>query len=353
MIKQNARLSLLYGEACGIRGEWEKALEALQHARDYFSRKGDRRFEALACLKLSSVYSNYGDAERAADVAEAGVALVPPDAVSTSLRLQGNLAITRIWLSSPVDIVVRECQRVAAEAMAMGLEHFAAIGFHNAGEMLLRMGRIQDAIANLEKAALFWADSPTNPFAHNEDLTMALLVDGQTERAGVLALESIRRTAPWPRPKAFALQSWAAVLTTDGRLTEAVDVLREATANRDVLGAANSLIVSRLIECIYLNNQSRQEIRAAWESVQRGPPADPRHTAEVAASSAVADHASDGCGGECQDRLRDLEAARRHLQHVQASRLYLRTMGGVSLRRGSWQGPTIAIDKRRVRGLLA
>ena len=47
-IKQNARLSLLHGEACGIRGDWDQALESLERARKYFNRKGDRRLEALA-----------------------------------------------------------------------------------------------------------------------------------------------------------------------------------------------------------------------------------------------------------------------------------------------------------------
>lgn len=117
------------------------------------------------------MYSNYGDAERAAVVAEAGVAIVPSDAISTKLRLEGNVAITRTWLAGPLDAVVRECQRIAVEAAARGLEHFAAIGFHNAGEMQLRMGEIDKAIANLEKCARFWSETPTNPFAHNEELT--------------------------------------------------------------------------------------------------------------------------------------------------------------------------------------
>ncbi len=142
MIKQNARLSLLYGEACGIRGEWKRALEALSRAREYFTRKGDRRLEALACLKLSTVYSNYGDTERAAQAAEAGVAIVPPDAVSTRLRLEGNVALTRLWLTGPLQAVVSECERIAKRASDLGMEHFAAIGHHNAGEMQLRMGLV-------------------------------------------------------------------------------------------------------------------------------------------------------------------------------------------------------------------
>ncbi|HEU5324909.1 MAG TPA: hypothetical protein VFV59_03405, partial [Candidatus Limnocylindria bacterium] len=105
-IKQNARLSLLFGETCGIRGEWERALESLERARGFFARKGDRRLESLACLKLSSVYSNYGDTDAALQAAEDGVALVPPDAVATRLRLEGNIAITRTWLNEPLEAVV-------------------------------------------------------------------------------------------------------------------------------------------------------------------------------------------------------------------------------------------------------
>lgn len=44
---------------------------------------------------------------------------------------------------------------------------------------------------------------------------------------------------------------------------------------------------------------------------------------------------------------------RRHLQHIQATRLFLRTLGGVSLHRSDWNGPTLEIDKKRVRTLLA
>lgn len=49
----------------------------------------------------------------------------------------------------------------------------------------------------------------------------------------------------------------------------------------------------------------------------------------------------------------DVTEARRHLQQAYASRIYLRTFGGISLRRGGWQGPLISIEKRRVRALLA
>ena len=482
MIKQNARLSLLYGEACGIRGEWQQALEALNRARDYFSRKGDRRLEALACLKLSSVYSNYGDAERSADVAEAGVALVPPDAVSTRLRLEGNVALTRLWFSGPLQAVVSECERIAKRASELGMEHFAAIGRHNAGEIQLRMGLVKAALVNLEMAARYWNQTPTNPFAFNEDLTTALLLDGQPDRAKAFATEAIRRTSPWPRPRAHALHAWARVLANEGRFDQAIGVLEEATANPGVLGAGHSLFLSGLIEILYLNGRPPAEIIDARARLEAGPPVDPRYAPEVAPSRSLADHVGESCGGKCQQRLRELDEAegiganyvamvgrvkigalalehrtkrakidawralsaavtrgfigpmrwwvrkyvehghlalelengpellaslvrgdpegwrtcvlsllpgttgsaratllkaavqqanretisylqqmegrdvadaRRQLLYAQAARIYLRTFGGVALRRGSWMGPPIVIEKRRVRALLA
>jgi DNA-binding SARP family transcriptional activator len=48
----------------------------------------------------------------------------------------------------------------------------------------------------------------------------------------------------------------------------------------------------------------------------------------------------------------DIAEARRQMKYAQAVRLYLRTLGGVALHRGSWGGPIIAIDKRRVRSLV-
>ena len=56
----------------------------------------------------------------------------------------------------------------------------------------------------------------------------------------------------------------------------------------------------------------------------------------------------------CEDISgRDVADARRQLLHAQAARIYLRTFGGIALRRGSWNGPPVVIEKRRVRALLA
>jgi DNA-binding SARP family transcriptional activator len=49
----------------------------------------------------------------------------------------------------------------------------------------------------------------------------------------------------------------------------------------------------------------------------------------------------------------DVAATRRQIQQLRASRLFLRTFGGVSLHRGDWSGPALPIEKKRVRMLLA
>ncbi len=49
----------------------------------------------------------------------------------------------------------------------------------------------------------------------------------------------------------------------------------------------------------------------------------------------------------------DVAELRRRLRTTQASRLFLRTFGRMSLHRGDWNGSPITIDKKRVRMLLA
>ena len=111
-------------------------------------------------------------------MAEAGVALVPDDAIATRLRLEGNIAITRTWLTGSLEAVAAECERIGGEASALGLEHFAAIGRHNAGCALSRMARFDAALDNLEHAAAVWSEPPTSPFADNAELVAVLLAIG-------------------------------------------------------------------------------------------------------------------------------------------------------------------------------
>lgn len=309
-IKQNARLSLLYGETCGIRGNWDRSLEALERARAYFSRKGDRRLEALACLKLSSVYSNYGEPHRAIEVAEEGVALAPTDAVATRLRLEGNIAITRTWLTESLEAVAAECQRIGEEASARGLEHFAAIGHNNAGGVLLRMGQLDSAIRHLELAATFWANPPNSPFADNSDLVVALIAAGHVEKARLVARDAVRRTEAWPRPKAEAEYGLATLYVAEGRFSEAIHLLQSVASNSSVLGALHALINGRLIEALFLARRGR-EIPAVADDITRRTP-DPRYLMETAAARAIAAHVRGDCDGGCMSFREELDAAERH-----------------------------------------
>jgi DNA-binding SARP family transcriptional activator/tetratricopeptide (TPR) repeat protein len=339
-IKQNARLSLLYGEACGIRGDWDRALESLDRARAFFARKGDRRLEALACLKLSTVYSNFGDPLRSIDVAKAGVELVPTDAIATRLRLEGNIAITQTWLTDSLEAVAVECQRIGDEASAKGLEHFAAIGRHNAGCALSRLARFDSALLNLEKAAAVWSDPPTSPFADNAELVTALLAVGRVERARLVAAEAVVRTAPWPRPHADALAGQAMVLMNDGRFPEAVTALEAAKTHGPFLGGLHAVIDGRLIEALFLAGRDAEIPAVAKQFDVRVP--DPRHAAESCAGRAIGAHVSGVCDGSCQDLRGELESAQAHGEistaawgRVKIGALALRH-GGAANQRWAW-----------------
>ena len=289
LIKQNARLSLLDGEASGFHGQWEHAVEALSRARDYFARKGDRRMQALACVKLSTVYTHSGDVELGSQVADAGIDLVPKDAIATRLRLEGNLAVTRTWLGGRADEVVTECQRIAVEAARHDLEHIEAIAHHNSGEMLLRMGRVEEALASLERAATFWSDAPTSPFADNSDLVKALVMGGQATKARALANEAQRRTQPWTRSNADAASGMAAVQMADGDFEEAARTLGSKLKYGPALGSLEALLGTEQIEALYLASVEPRRMEQARHQLARARP-DTRYRAEMAVANAISAH---------------------------------------------------------------
>jgi ATP/maltotriose-dependent transcriptional regulator MalT/DNA-binding SARP family transcriptional activator len=305
LIRQNARLSLLYGEACGFHGEWDRAVEALSRARDYFTRKGDRRMQALACLKLSTVLTHSGDVERGSDVADEGIALVPEDAVATRLRLEGNVVVTRTWQTESADTVVAECERIAVEAAARDLEHIAAIAHHNAGEVQLRMGSVEEAIGSLARAADYWSDAPTSPFADNAELVKALLMGGHHAKARAVATEAVRRTLPWTRSNADAAGGLAAVLMADGKFREASTVLGRALRDRAALGSVESVLVTQRIDALYLDEAPPEKLVRASQQVATGK-RDSRYRAEITVANALSAHAAGTCGGKCREAISEL-----------------------------------------------
>jgi LuxR family transcriptional regulator, maltose regulon positive regulatory protein len=297
-VKENARLSLLVGEALGIRGEWRLALEALQRARMYFSRKRDYRLEALACMKLSTVHNNLGDVSASAEMARLGLKLAPTDATATRLRLRGNLAVTRTWLDS-LEEAERECKRIAVEAAAAGFDQFAAIAHHNLGVMLRYAGRLDESQLALERAASFWDASPTNPFADNYELVTTLLLRGNQQRAREVATAAVRRTEPWPKPNGEARLGLATVLLQEADFDGAAEILRSLLSEqKESLGAVAVKALSLLIEVLYLADERGPEMRELLGELELLP-VDPRLAPTAQVAAAIAAHGYGQCEGRC------------------------------------------------------
>lgn len=340
-IRENARLSLLDGEVLGIRGQWEEALTAISRARAFFARKGDRRMQALACLKLSTVLANHGEISEASSVAGEGLRLSPSDALAIQLRLRGNLAITSTWMEAPLAEVVRTCQRIAVESKAQGWEHFAAIALHNLGTALRHMGSIDEAIRNLRHAARYWADSPTSPFADNSELVAALLAADRLGEASSVAESAVIRTTPWPRPNAEARYGKALVLYHQGRFRDAVEIARPCLQELSTLGPTAELLGALVVESLWLDGTPAPEAAAILNEIGHTS-ADPRLAPVMAPARAIAQHGA-RCRGACAAqadvlRLWDAQGA------TYTATVGLAKLGSLALEHGSQKHVALAIE---------
>jgi LuxR family maltose regulon positive regulatory protein len=354
-VKENARLSLLSGEALGMRGEWSAALSALQRSRDYFSRKGDRRMIALACLKLSTVHHVKGDPDTASAMATEGLGLVPDDDRVTRLRLEGNLLISSRWQRESVDELKVTCNRIVAEAAAMGLDHFAAIGLHNLGILHRESGRLTESLAVLERAWRIWQlSSPSSPFADNMELVLTLLRIGEVDRAEHVAEAGMAMTAPWPRPHLEALCGRALVHAYREEYELGIDLLRPfVNANTD-LGQVSEYCSSLLLELMILQGAhsfEADEIAALMHS----RPLDPRHSAGTLTALALAGHASSAecassCGTESREQLDDAER-RGALETAIAGKVKLGIIDLEHKAPGAAQANVVILDKAANMGL--
>jgi len=299
-VKENARLSLLSGEALGMRGEWSAALAALQRSRDYFSRKGDRRLMALACLKLSTVHHVKGDPDTASAMATEGLSLVPDDDRVTRLRLEGNLLISSRWQRESVDELKVTCNRIVAEAASMGLDHFAAIGLHNLGILHRESGRLAESLAVLERAWRIWQlSSPSSPFADNMELVLSLLRTGDVDRAEQVAEAGMRMTAPWPRPHLEALCGRALVYAYRDEYQLGIDLLRPYVNANTNLGQVSEYCAGFLLELMILQGDHPTEVDEI-AAFMCSRPLDPRRSAATMTALALARHASpSGCDATC------------------------------------------------------
>ncbi|MEP6680169.1 MAG: BTAD domain-containing putative transcriptional regulator [Chloroflexota bacterium] len=298
-VRENARLSLLSGEALGMRGEWSAALSALQRSRDYFSRKGDRRLMALACLKLSTVHHVKGDPDTASAMATEGLSLVPDDDRVTRLRLEGNLLISSRWQQESVDELKVTCNRIVAEAAAMGLDHFAAIGLHNLGILHRESGRLQESLAVLERAWRIWQlSSPSSPFADNMELVLTLLGVGGVDRAEQLAQAGMAMTAAWPRPHLEALCGRALVHAFRDEFQRGIQLLSPFVNVNTDLGQVSEYCSAFLLELMILQGGYALEVESI-AALMRSRPLDPRRSAATMTALALARHAGSGCGPTC------------------------------------------------------
>jgi LuxR family maltose regulon positive regulatory protein len=303
-IRDNARLSLLAGEVSGISGRWEEALGALARARQFFARKGDRRMEAVACSKLSTIYNNYGDVAEAAKLAEEGLALAPADAFATRIRLRGNLAVTVKYFES-LETAIRECKRVAVESTERGYEQFAAIAHHNIGSILRDAGRLDESLVNLSRASRYWDASPANPFADSAELVLTLLALGRDAEAATAAASAAQRTRPWKKAHSEARFGIAAVCAYRGQFDEAIDLLRELADLGDLLGSMNGRIQALLAECLYLAGGSADEMTQIGMQLS-AVKSDPRLEPMTMVTKALIAHRAGICQSECTDAQRVL-----------------------------------------------
>ena len=298
-IHDNARLSLLHGEALGtIRGDWDAAHAALERGRAFFARKGDRRMVALAELKKSTHFHYQGDATASAEAAARGLVLADSDDFGTRLRLRGNLSITETWLAS-LERTERECEALVDEATERQMAHFAAIGHHNLGLVQKWLGRLTESLANFEEADRFWGSLPSSPFGDNADYVDTLLAVGAVGRAEDAARIGLQRTRDWPRPHAEATYGQAAVLLQRGEFTDAARLLRRMITKRDMLGGLAEPILVLLIEASYLGNANAEDLSGAAELLRKGR-RDPRLSAASATALALAAHSQTICSGECE-----------------------------------------------------
>lgn len=300
-IRDNARLSLLHGEALGIRGEFASALAALERARTFFAKKGDRRMQALALVKESAIFHHWGRPETAYRTASEGLSLTPRDDRALLLRLKGNIAITSLWLHAQLGEVLIAVMQVTAEATQMGLEHYAAIGLHNVGHLQLEMGQISKAVTSLERAAEFWTQPPSNPFADNYNLVRALLAQGNRQRALEVASIADSRTRNWQRANTEAKCGLALAVAAHERWEDALDSLRVVAFSTKHDGNAVEAARIHFLEIALQAGLSGPQLDVVARLLRSGDN-DPRLEAPRTTVLEVLEHTMGRCGAECGTR---------------------------------------------------
>ncbi len=305
-IRSNARLSLLWGETLGMRGDWKPALATLERARKFFHRKGDARMEALSCVKLSTVRIAEGAVDVAARLAKEGLAIVPDDAALLRLRLEGNYALSGLWAEGRIDEVAIVCRRIAASALDLDSEHYAAIAFQNLGILLRESGQMAESSRALGRAAETFDAVGRSPYPDHSDLVITSLILGHVEVAERMAERGVRNTSPWPRPQAEALYGQACVDIYKGDFSRAIERLEALVDRPLILGGVVEAVAASLFEA-YRHTGARPARTVDVTSTLASRKADPRQDAYTCVAMAVAAHNIGRCVDHCRHAASRLE----------------------------------------------
>ena len=254
--------------------------------------------QALALIKESSLFSHWGRPDDGAAAASMALEIVPNEARDIRMRIRGNLAITKSWHTRPLEETQRELMRVTAEAMELGLEHYVAIGFHNLGQIQYEMGELANARKSLERAAEFWNQPASGPFADNFNLVVCLLAQGETSRAAEYAVRGITATDGWPRLQAEASCGLAQVHMTAGNFAQATRTLEGHVFGRRDLGASTEMVLVTYLRSKLLSaeaDSAMSEAAARLGSRQL----DPRQAPTTQAVLAAVEHTLGVCQSDC------------------------------------------------------
>ncbi len=180
----------------------------------------------------------------------------------------------------------------------MGLDHYAAIGFHNLGQVQLEMGELAHARKSLERAAEFWNQPASGPFADNYNLVCCLLALGDLARAKEFAARGLSATREWPRVHAEASCASARVHIATGQFAQAIRVLEAHVFGHPDLGASTEMVLCHYLQAKLLDRDLDADVSEVAARL-RERKLDPRLAPDTQAILAAVEHEQGACGDDC------------------------------------------------------
>jgi class 3 adenylate cyclase/tetratricopeptide (TPR) repeat protein len=238
-------------------GESEASAEAGLRTLAIAERLGDLDLEVISNLSLGGAYRTLGDYRQAVEFLRRNVGLLRGDAEQETFGLaglasvlsRGHLAWSLAELGEFDEAVARaeEAIRIAETAdQAYSLAH-AHLGL---GGVLLRQGRVGEAMAVLERGLAHTRDVPVLRPPMAADLAVVYAVAGRSARALALATEAVQGASHMGRVGRLSLLTThlGEVHLLAGRLDEAAAQARRALVlARDLKERGNEVYALRLL----------------------------------------------------------------------------------------------------------